>query len=269
MAWVWDSLWQTIQSVGRRRRALTDTVLDYRAAVVLARTAHELRQPLSASSAAFALIRKADDPRIRDRACAVLDRQLTLMVQLIDDLAEASRLRLDRTVLHYEHCELNRVVTEAVEAIQPPLTAKQQTLDLRISPEPVWIHADSRRLRQVLSNLLSNGIAYTDAGGILSVGLSRASDNAIVTVSDTGRGMSSNELSHVFGLFERGDAPAGQGLGIGLAVAQRLVELHGGSIRASSRGRGQGSEFVVSLPCERPPVTLRAGPSTSRIDDRV
>jgi signal transduction histidine kinase len=262
MAWLWGRLRQIIRRVGRRQRALTDTVLDQRAAAVLARTAHELRQPLSAASSAFVLIRRADDLRMRERACDVIDRQFAMLSRLLDDLAEASRLRLDRTVLHYERCDLTRVVVEAVEAVQPPLTAKEQSIDMTLAVEPVWVQADARRLSQVLSNLLNNGIAYTESGGSLSVGVARDRDSAIVTVADTGRGMSADELSHVFGLFERGDVPVGQGLGIGLAVARQLVELHGGSIRACSAGRGHGSKFVVSLPCERSSAIMRSPPST-------
>jgi signal transduction histidine kinase len=256
MAVVWSQLRQMIGHGGTRKRGGMTAVLDREAAAVLARTAHELRQPLNAASAAFGIIRQADDERLRERACAVVERQFAVLSRLLDDLLDASRLRLDLMVLQRERCDLARVVYEVVEAVQPPLAQKRQQLDLTLDTEPVWVYADARRLRQIFSNLLSNGMTYTDAGGNLTVGLARDRDHVTVTVSDTGRGMSPNELAHVFELFERGQAPSEQGLGIGLAVARQLVEMHGGSIRASSRGPGCGSEFVVSLPCELPSPAL-------------
>ena len=128
-----------------------------------------------------------------------------------------------------------------------------------VPTEPVWIHADSGRLQQVVSNLLVNAVTYTDGGGRLWVDLTCEERDAVLTVGDTGRGIASDLLPRIFEPFTKGDVTSEQGLGIGLAIARQLVALHGGTIHASSAGPGKGSEFVVTLPTGAPPSNAENG----------
>jgi signal transduction histidine kinase len=215
---------------------------------VLARIAHEGQQPLSAALAAVQVVRQSADDVRRDRACVVLDRQLVRLSRLFEDLLEASRLRLAMTSLRLEQLDLRRLVEEVAEAMRPQVAEKHQRLDTHVPADPVWVEADSTRLHQVVSNLLVNGVRYTEPGGRLWVKLTRGSTEAVLTVSDTGQGIRADLLPRVFDPFMKGDVAPEHRLGVGLAIARQLVELHGGTIRASSAGPGNGSEFVVTLP---------------------
>src|SRR5262249_23904523 len=167
---------------------------------------------------------------------------------LFDDLLEESRLQLGRTTLRVEKVDFRSVVAEITDSIRPQAVAKYQDLVTLLPENPVWIDGDPVRLQQVVSNLLVNAIRYTDRGGQVSVHLSYSPGGAVLTVSDNGRGIRPDVLPHIFEPFMRGDDGSEQGLGIGLAIARQLVELHGGTIYASSTGLGNGSEFVVALP---------------------
>jgi signal transduction histidine kinase len=134
------------------------------------------------------------------------------------------------------------------ESVRPQMAEKRQRLAAKFPEDPVWIEGDPMRLQQVVSNLLLNGIRYTHPGGRLSVDLALRPGCAVLTVSDTGRGISAEVLPHIFEPFMRGEDAPEEGLGVGLAIARQFVELHGGTIFASSAGPGNGSEFVVSLP---------------------
>jgi signal transduction histidine kinase len=228
-----------------------DRPFDRRSVEVLACVAHEARQPLSAARAALELIRQSPDDARRERACVVIDRQLVRLDRLLDDLVEASHLRPGRTSLHVEQIDLRRLVEEIVEGVRPHVTQKHQQLATRWPPDPVWLNGDPARLQQVVSNLLVNGIKYTGPNGRVAVDLARGPGAAVLTVSDTGRGIGADALPHIFEPFIRGDDAPGEGLGVGLAIARQFVELHGGTICASSAGPGQGSEFVVTLPAQR------------------
>lgn len=225
---------------------------DRRSTEVLARVAHEARQPLAAARAAFELIRHSPDNARRERACVVLDKQLVRLTRLFDDLLEASRLRFAATILRVERVDLCRLVEEVVESVRPQAAERHQRLDACLPEHPVWMQGDSVRLQQVVSNLLVNGIRYTGPGGRISVELSHDMGDAVLTVSDTGQGIAADLLPHVFEPFTRGEGGTEQGLGVGLAIARQLVELHGGTICASSAGPGNGSEFVVILPTRVP-----------------
>jgi signal transduction histidine kinase len=227
---------------------------------MLARVTHEMRQPLGAARSALQVIRIASDDDRRERALTVLDRQLAQISRLFDDLLEATRLRMELTVLHFERLDLRGVVEQTADAIRPQVVEKRQRLETRVPADPVWVDADWIRLQQALSNLLINGVRYTDVGGRLGVNLFADSGRAVVTVSDTGRGIPADLLPHVFEPFTTVGAVAERGLGVGLSVARELVELHGGTIRASSPGLGGGSQFVVTLPMRlvaRPEATSR------------
>ncbi len=248
------SLWKRwAQAVGLAAPAgrPDDRPFDRRSVEMLVRVAHEARQPLSAARAAFQLIRQSPDDARRERACVVIDRQLARLARLFDDLVEASHLRLDRASLHVEQIDLRRLVEEVVEGVRPHVTEKHQQLATHWPPDPVWLDGDPARLQQVVSNLLVNGIKYTGPNGRVAVDLARGPADAVLTVSDTGRGIGADVLPHIFEPFIRGDDAPGEGLGVGLAIARQFVELHGGTIRASSAGPGRGSEFVVTLPARR------------------
>jgi signal transduction histidine kinase len=217
---------------------------------VLARVAHEARQPLSAARAAFELIRRSPDDALRERAYVVVDRQFVRLARLFDDLLETSRPRLGKMKLRVEQVDLRRLVEEVTDSVRPQVAEKQQRLATHLPENPVWMEGDSGRLQQVVSNLLVNGIRYTGPGGRVSVDLAHGLRDAVLTVSDTGRGISADVLPHIFEPFTRGDDTSGDGLGVGLAIARQFVELHGGTIRASSAGPNNGSKFIVRLPAQ-------------------
>jgi signal transduction histidine kinase len=228
-----------------------DPEIDRTSAEVLARVAHEARQPLSAARAAVAFIRQSPDNARRERACIVVDRQLVQLARLFDDLLDASRLRLGRTMLRVEPVDICRLVEEVVEAVRPRMIEKHLQLATHLPAEPVWLDGDPARLHQVMSNLLVNGINYTDLNGRVAIDLAHGPHAVVLTVSDTGCGIGADVLPHVFEPYIRAKDAPGEGLGIGLAIARQLVELHGGTIGAFSAGPGRGSEFVVTLPAQK------------------
>jgi signal transduction histidine kinase len=223
----------------------------------LAGFAHEIRQPLAVLATALHMIRHAPDEASRERACRVLERQSALLARLVDDLLEANvRRRLAVTALRKQPLDLCSLVEETTEAVRLQASKKLQQLDTMLPPSPVWVEADPVRLQQVLSNLLVNAVTYTDSGGRVWVNLTCGGGEAVLSVRDTGRGIAPDFLPRVFDTFAKGDDSLGQGLG--LAVSRRLVELHGGTIRASSPGPGAGSEFIVSIPAHPDPPALAA-----------
>jgi two-component system CheB/CheR fusion protein len=153
--------------------------------------------------------------------------------------------------LQQEPTDLGIIVQEAVEAVRPELDERGQTLEVRVGEEPVWVNADRIRLVQVFTNLLNNASKFTKKAGQIRIAVEPDGADAIVTVRDTGSGMPAHLLPHIFDLFVQGaDSPSRSrgGLGIGLTVVRRLVELHGGTVSAASAGAGHGSEFTVRLP---------------------
>jgi signal transduction histidine kinase len=244
------SHWKRLAQGVKEERPAThaDDRLDHRQSVeMLARVAHEARQPLSAARAALDLFRHSPDDARRQRACLVMDRQLIRLARLFDDLVEVGRLGFGKTVLRIERIDLRCLVEEVVESIRPHVVAKHQELSTHFPCETVWVSGDSTRLEQVVSNLLFNGIKYTGSHGRVGVDLTQGGGHAVLTVSDTGLGIDADLLPHIFEPFFRGDA-SGEGLGVGLAIARQFVELHGGTIQAFSAGPGRGSQFVVTLP---------------------
>ena len=224
-----------------------DQYLDPAASAVLARVGHEMRQPLSAATAAVMLLKAETDSERRARACRVMERQCAQLARLIDDLLVIATLRSDVTTLTKETIDLNRTLSDLAESFQPLAGLKQQQLDVGLAPRPCWTDADPARLDQVFSNVLTNAIKYTSAGGRVWATVRQHDDRAVVTIGDTGRGISHEDLPHVFDLFSTLSNDVGGGLGIGLAVARQLVMLHGGSIGVVSGGRGHGTEVTVTL----------------------
>ena len=223
----------------------------------LSMLAHELRNPLAPIRSAVDVLRLCTqhDPDVT-WAQDVIDRQVTHMVRLVDELLDVSRITRGKIRLELAVLDLARIIAAAVETSRPLIDAGRHHLTSSPPDECVWVHADQARLAQVLSNLLNNAAKYTPPGGTIWISASRHGGDAVISVRDTGVGIPPDMLSRVFDLFQQVDRSIDRsqgGLGIGLTLARRLVEMHGGSIEATSAGPGQGSEFVVRLPIVAPP----------------
>lgn len=218
----------------------------------LAMLAHELRNPLQPIRMAIELMRSpATPPDRRDWSYVVIERQVSQLVRLVDDLLDASRITSGKLSLRKERADLASVVSGAVEAQRPSAEARQQQLSVTVPHEPVWIHGDAMRLTQVLQNIINNAIKFTPQRGHVAVVLAAHDGGARVTIIDDGAGMEPVELARVFDIFYQAHPQPDEaqgGLGIGLALVRQLVELHGGTVEARSEGRGKGSEFTVRMP---------------------
>ena len=238
----------------------------------LATLAHELRNPLAPLHAGLELMKRAGaDEHMRTEAGAVMERQMAHMVRLIDDLLDVSRITHGRLELKLTRVDLGQAARQAVESTHATIEAAGHTLSFHYPATPLTVQADLTRLVQVISNLLNNAARYTPAGGRIELALAREDSNAVIRVRDTGIGIAANMLNRIFDMFERGergkDLPAG-GLGIGLSLAKRLAELHGGTIEARSPGHDQGSEFIVRLPLA-PDVREHAGEPETSLDAQL
>jgi signal transduction histidine kinase/ActR/RegA family two-component response regulator len=218
----------------------------------LATLSHELRNPLAPIRNALEVLRRGGgDPKQTARAHAIMERQLHQLVRLTDDLLDVSRITRNRLELRRERIDLRSAVQSAIETTQPLIDAAAHVLKITAPTSPVWVHADFTRLAQAFANLLNNAVKYTERGGQISIGISSEGDLATLTVRDSGVGMSETTLPHIFDMFRQSDESldrARGGLGIGLTLAKRLIELHGGTIHAHSEGPGRGSTFVMQLP---------------------
>ncbi|HTU00779.1 MAG TPA: ATP-binding protein, partial [Candidatus Sulfotelmatobacter sp.] len=229
----------------------------------LAVLAHELRNPLAPVQNAVHILRArgTGDPTAR-WAEDVIDRQSRQLARLVDDLLDLSRIRRGRLTLQMARVDLRQPAAQAIETSRPLIQARKHTLELSIGAEPIPVHGDPARLAQVILNLLNNAAKYTPEGGQIWLGLSVEDGRAVVRVRDSGVGIEAETLARIFDLFERGNVPSTEqeGLGIGLTIVRRLVEMHGGHVTATSPGRGQGSEFVVRLPLTAEPLSHPEAP---------
>jgi signal transduction histidine kinase len=227
----------------------------------LATLSHELRNPLAPIRAALEVMRLGrDDPALMEKARATMERQLQQLVRLTDDLLDVSRITQDKVELKRERIDLRLVIQSAVEAMRPLVTDREHALRVDLPPDPLYVDADFTRIAQAFSNLLSNAAKYTDRGGSISIAATDADGVGIVRVRDTGIGVPREMLSRIFEMFTQLQAHGDRttsGLGVGLSLARRLVELHGGTLEANSEGVGRGSEFVIRLPLAR--VATAAG----------
>ncbi len=227
-------------------------IADRRKDEFLATLAHELRNPLAPLSNGLTLLRLAgNDPAIAKNARDIMERQLTQMVRLVDDLIDVSRISTGRLAIMKERVELQAVVRNAVEIVAPFIEKRGHALQIELPAQPVWINADPTRLAQVFSNLLNNAAKYTDQGGRIAFQATLDDAGVIVRVQDNGIGIPAEMLATVFDMFTQVDKSLERsqaGLGVGLTLARRLVELHGGTLEAHSGGHGQGSCFVIRLP---------------------
>ena len=226
-------------------------VADRRKDEFLATLAHELRNPLAPIRNWVNVLRLSGSDQPGRNVWEMMDRQVNHMVRLVDDLLELSRITRGKIELRMESIELASVVAAAVEASRPLIESANHTLTVSVPEDPIVVRADAVRLAQVFSNLLNNAVKYTDTGGSISLVVRRASDSAIVSVSDTGIGISPAALPRVFDMFvqiEGRDHRPQTGLGIGLTLVRSIVEMHGGRVEAHSQGSGHGSQFIVRLP---------------------
>jgi signal transduction histidine kinase/CheY-like chemotaxis protein len=225
----------------------------------LATLAHELRNPLAPVVNIVELLRMKELPaKEAEWARDVLQHQVNQIGRLLDDLLDVGRITGGTLELRKEWLELNKVIEEAVETSRPHIDAKEHRLSVQLPSESIMINADSARLEQVFSNLLNNAAKYTPRGGQIEIGAAVVEDHqAVIRVKDNGMGIPASLLPVIFDLFvqERhslGAEPAG--LGLGLTIVRKLVELHEGSIEAHSAGRDLGSEFIVRLPVANAPA---------------
>src|ERR1700694_5133759 len=227
----------------------------------LAMLSHELRSPLAAIQNAVRLLSSQTETPPRQKTQALIERQGRRMTQLVDDLLDVSRISHGRLHLQRERIDLRVVVSNAIETLELDINERHQRLTTALPDAPVWLQADPWRLEQVFVNLLANASRYTDAGGELAVWVDTRDGQAVVGIRDSGIGIVPDALTHIFDLFKQADevAPRSKsGLGIGLALVRKLVELHEGSVTAASAGVGQGSEFTVRLPRQALKTTSRS-----------
>lgn len=251
----------------------------------IATLAHELRNPLAPIRAALQVMRKAADnatsmAQVRD----VMERQLGQMVRLVNDLVDISRLTSGQMTLIRERVALKEILDVALEASTPHMTSAKNPLTLDIPEEPIYLDADATRLAQVVTNILNNAAQYSPAGSPISVGVQLDGEVVRIDIADAGVGIAREALSRIFEMFTRvGRETRGAyaGLGVGLNLARRLVEMHGGQLVASSEGLGKGSHFLITLPLAepkavehtpddlRPPGAARGAVRVLLVDDNV
>ncbi len=221
----------------------------------LATLAHELRNPLAPIRNGLNLLRTPQtDPDTADSLLGMMDRQLTQLVRLVDDLLDVSRISQGKLELCKEVIDLIDVLDSAVEASQPLIDQMGHELTISLPEEKIQLDGDLTRLSQVFMNLLTNAAKYSEPGGRIQLTAERQDEEVVVSVKDAGIGMPPEMLSHIFDMFAQiaGASRRSQGgLGIGLTLVRKLVGMHGGSVTAVSDGPGHGSEFIVRLPAIR------------------
>jgi signal transduction histidine kinase len=240
------------EELDRVNAALRDA--DRRKDEFLATLAHELRNPLAPIRNALEIMRiSADKPEAVASARALMERQVATLVRLIDDLLDVSRITRGKVRLTRERLQLGAILEAAIEQSRPLLDKAVQTLTVALAEKPMWVSGDRVRLAQVFTNLLNNAAKYSEPGGKVSVEAMQESSRAVVRIRDNGVGIPADVLQRIFEPFTQVDRSLNRsqgGLGIGLNLVRRLVELHDGTVTAQSGGSGRGAEFTVSLPCE-------------------
>ncbi len=286
-----DAFNNMLAEVGRRANALQDAnrtlehemtvrqgaerallLADRRKDEFLATLAHELRNPLAPIRTGLDILRlNGEDRTAAERARGVMERQLKQMVRLVDDLLDVSRINTGKLTIRHEQVELHAVVANALEIARPFIDAQGHALTVTLPPQPVYVNGDATRLAQVLSNLLNNAARYTDRGGRLGLAADSDGTQLRIRVTDNGIGIAPDMLPQVFDMFVQADLSLERttaGLGVGLSLARKLVELHGGSIDAASGGAGLGCAFTVTLPVLAAPVAAADRPAGAPVPAR-
>lgn len=255
-----------VESDERRNAEQALRAADKKKDEFLATLAHELRNPLAPMVNSLGLLKTGGaNEATTERAYEIMDRQLAHMVRLIEDLVDVSRITRGKLALRREPIELAATIDAAVDAVRPHVERRRQRLTVDAPAAPIHLHADPVRVSQVLSNLLNNATKYAPEQGHIRVTVGIGRNSARIEVSDDGWGIEPDEVPEIFEMFSQIDASAERvysGLGVGLALAKRLVELHGGTLEAESAGRGQGSTFTVTLP-----VAQAAAPALRQATD--
>jgi signal transduction histidine kinase len=220
----------------------------------IATLAHELRNPMAPIRNALEIMRlSGDSPHAVTPARVLLERQLNIMIRLIDDLLDVSRISRGKLRLNMETLTLADVLDAALEQSRPNLDRARQELTLDVPVEPIYLEGDRVRLAQVLTNLLNNAAKFSEPGGNVRLVAVKEKDKVIIRVKDSGMGIAPEMLDRVFDPFTQVDRSIHRtqgGLGIGLNLVKTLIQMHGGTVKASSKGIGRGAEFTVSLPCK-------------------
>jgi len=243
----------------------------------LATLAHELRNPLAPLRTGLQVLRLNPTGSTADAAREMMERQLGHMVHLVDDLLDVSRISRGKVELKRERLSLKTIVESAIETSRPSIDEAHHTLTLKLPSEPVYIDGDLTRLAQAVSNILTNAAKYTPQGGRIELVAKQEATRAVISITDNGVGIPSELTTSVFEMFAQVNRNLNRsqgGLGIGLALVKRLIEMHGGTIEAQSPGAGKGSTFTIRLPIALPeeasleessPVTLHHAPEKRRI----
>jgi len=273
------------QDVTERRRMEEDlrklaadlAEADRRKDEFLATLAHELRNPLAPIRNALQIIRLRPDQATVEEAREMMDRQLDQMVRLVEDLLDVSRIATGKLELRREQVPLSRIVDSAIEISRPVIDHMGHELTVTMPEQPITVDADLTRLAQVISNLLTNSAKYTDRGGQIRLTATRQGSDVVLSVKDNGIGIPADQLPRLFKMFAQVDRSLGRsqgGLGIGLTLVRRLVEMHGGAVEVKSDGTGKGSEFIIRLPIaltesEQSATPTSNGVPTSKASRRI
>jgi PAS domain S-box-containing protein len=250
-----------VQDITERKRA------EQRKDEFLATLAHELRNPLAPIRNALQIMRLSSEPHILEQVRNMFERQVGNLSRLVDDLFDASRISQGKLQLLLQRVELASVIHNAAETSAPLIHAGRHQFNMTLPSHPLIVNADPTRLAQVFSNLLNNAARYTPEGGSICVCAEQQEGDVIVSVSDNGVGIPPEMLPHVFNMYTQLDRALERskgGLGIGLTLVKRLVELHGGTVAVVSAGQGHGCQFTVRLP-----VAMIEPPEQLRPTDRV
>ena len=250
----------------------------------LALLAHELRNPLAPMRTSLQIMKMVDTDGVTAGQRAVMERQVSSISRMIDDLMDVSRIDRGKIKLHRELVNFNALIGHAVETAQPAIDDKRHRLTVELPREPLYVNADETRIMQAVGNLLLNACKFTHEGGHITVQAAREADEAVLRVRDDGIGIAPGQQETIFERFVQLDASLERvagGLGIGLTLVKTLVGLHGGSVGVSSAGLGKGSEFSIRLPLapappapqRRPVLVTEAAPQTPRrilvVDDNT
>ncbi len=239
------------EAAERRRAEASLSAADRRKDEFLATLAHELRNPLAPISNSLEILRRAKDDKTKLKTVAIIERQLRQMVHLVEDLMDVARITQNKIVLRKRSVLIGEAVQNAIDSVKSSMDEKHQRLEVSFSPAYLRVNGDMTRLTQIFTNILANASKYSDDGGAIRVTTDADNGHVRIAVQDEGIGISAEALPKVFRMFEQDSAVIDRsqgGLGIGLGLVKRLVEMHDGTVTAASAGPGRGSEFVVTLP---------------------